>query len=109
MLSQAYEIKKYSDSIPCWIAHQVVIFLGQPNHNFEGKFTMRQTGTIKFFNQSRGYGFIKPDIGESDVFVHVTALEKSGLSELGDGTKVVFDTQDDSRGRGKQAINIELG
>ena len=70
---------------------------------------MRQTGTIKFFNQSRGYGFIKPDIGESDVFVHVTALEKSGLSELGDGTKVVFDTQDDSRGRGKQAINVELG
>ena len=86
------------------------LFQATVSGNFgKGPPNTRVIGKVKFFNQSRGYGFIKPDIGESDVFVHVTALEKSGLSELGDGTKVVFDTQDDSRGRGKQAINIELG
>lgn len=69
---------------------------------------MRQNGTIKFFNHSRGFGFISPDEGDKDVFVHITALEKSGLPALDDGTKVTFEVEDDPRGRGKQAVNIQL-
>jgi CspA family cold shock protein len=69
---------------------------------------MRQNGTIKFFNHSRGFGFISPDDGEKDVFVHITALERSGLPALDDGTKVTFEVEEDPRGRGKQAVNIEL-
>ncbi|GAB4231453.1 MAG: cold-shock protein [Methyloligellaceae bacterium] len=69
---------------------------------------MSQQGTIKFFNHSRGFGFITPDEGDKDVFVHITALERSGLPALDDGTKVTFDVEDDPRGRGKQAVNIQL-
>ena len=69
---------------------------------------MSQTGTVKFFNHSRGFGFITPDDGGKDVFVHVTALEKSGLSALEEGAKVSFETEPDKRGKGPQAINIQL-
>ena len=69
---------------------------------------MSQTGTVKFFNHSRGFGFITPDDGGKDVFVHVTALEKSGLPALDEGAKVTFDTEPDSRGKGPQAVNIQL-
>lgn len=43
---------------------------------------MRQTGTVKFYNSQKGYGFIKPDDGGNDVFVHVTAVERSGIGDL---------------------------
>jgi len=69
---------------------------------------MRQQGTMKFFNTNRGFGFITPDDGGNDVFVHITALQRSGLPALEDGTKVTFEVEDDRRGRGKQAKNIEL-
>jgi CspA family cold shock protein len=69
---------------------------------------MAQTGTIKFFNTAKGYGFITPDGGAKDVFVHITALERSGIREVREGTKVTFDVEDDRRGRGKQATNIKL-
>ncbi|MDH3579441.1 MAG: cold-shock protein [Hyphomicrobiales bacterium] len=69
---------------------------------------MRQNGTVKFFNHSRGFGFITPEEEDKDVFVHITALEKSGLPALDDGTKVTFEVEDDPRGRGKQAVNIEV-
>jgi cold shock protein len=55
-------------------------------------------GTVKWFNTKKGYGFIQPDTGEKDVFVHVTALEKTGLRRLFDGQIVNYDTYDD-RGR----------
>lgn len=69
---------------------------------------MRQQGTIKFFNTTRGFGFITPDDGGSDVFVHITALQRSSLPALEEGTKVSFEVEDDRRGRGKQAKDIEL-
>jgi CspA family cold shock protein len=69
---------------------------------------MRQQGTMKFFNTNRGFGFITPDDGGNDVFVHITALQRSGLPALEEGTKVTFEVEDDRRGRGKQAKNIEL-
>lgn len=69
---------------------------------------MRQNGTVKFFNTSRGFGFIAPEGGAKDIFVHITALERSGLPALADGTAVTFEVENDTRGRGPQAVNIEL-
>ena len=69
---------------------------------------MSQTGTVKFFNHARGFGFITPDDGGKDVFVHISALEKSGLPALDEGMRVTFETQDDPRGKGPQAVNLEL-
>ena len=68
----------------------------------------RVNGTVKFFNHSRGFGFIAPDNGEKDVFVHVTALERSGVASIDEGDKVTFEIVDDTRGRGKQAANIQM-
>lgn len=62
-----------------------------------------QKGTVKFFNTSKGYGFIEPESGK-DVFVHMTALERSGLSGLNDGDKVEFTTAIDKRS-GKTAVD----
>jgi cold shock protein len=69
---------------------------------------MRQNGTVKFFNHTRGFGFIAPDGGDKDVFVHVTALERSGVPSIKEGDKVSFQVEDDQRGRGKQAVNVQL-
>jgi CspA family cold shock protein len=66
---------------------------------------MRLNGTVKFFNHARGFGFIAPDNGEKDVFVHTFALAHSGIS-LKEGDKVSFEVEDDKRGRGKQAANV---
>lgn len=64
------------------------------------------TGTVKWFNTTKGYGFIAPDDGANDVFVHISALEKAGLRGLTDGQKVNFDMEEN---RGKQAAaNITL-
>jgi cold shock protein len=69
---------------------------------------MRQTGTVKFFNQTKGYGFITPDQGGKDVFVHVTAVERSGIGSLDEGMRVSFDTEPDKRGKGPKAVNLQL-
>ncbi len=68
----------------------------------------RVNGTVKFFNHSRGFGFIAPEDGSKDVFVHVSALQRSGLPALNEGDKVSFEIEDDRRGRGKQAANLQL-
>ena len=62
-----------------------------------------QTGTVKFYNEAKGYGFIQPDGGGKDVFVHVTSLQRAGLRSLQEGQKVSFDTQEDGR-TGKLAV-----
>jgi len=62
------------------------------------------TGTVKFYNGSRGYGFIQPDSGDKDVFVHASALERAGIPTLSEGQKVSFDTQLDQRS-GKTAVS----
>jgi CspA family cold shock protein len=61
------------------------------------------TGTVKFYNTQKGFGFIQPDDGSKDVFVHATALERAGMSSLSEGQKVSFDTEVDSRS-GKTAV-----
>jgi cold shock protein len=68
---------------------------------------MRITGTVKFFNAAKGYGFIQPADGSKDVFVHVSALERAGIRSLNEGDKVTFILEDDRKGRGKQAGQIE--
>lgn len=68
---------------------------------------MRQTGTVKFYNEQKGYGFITPDDGGKDVFVHVTAVEQSGIRGLNEGSRVSFDTEPDKRGKGPKAVNLQ--
>ena len=64
-------------------------------------------GTVKFYNDQKGFGFIQPDDGGKDVFVHATALERAGLRSLSEGQKVSFDTATDRRS-GKLAVqNIQ--
>lgn len=63
------------------------------------------TGTVKFFNQTRGFGFITPDDGSKDVFVHISAVERSGMAGLNEGQKVSFEVQPDARG--PKAINLK--
>jgi cold shock protein len=60
-------------------------------------------GTVKFYNSQKGFGFIQPDDGGKDVFVHATALERAGLHGLNECQKVSFDTQED-RKTGKMAV-----
>ena len=62
------------------------------------------SGTVKFYNAQKGFGFIAPDNGGNDVFVHATALERAGMSGLSDGQKVTFDTRTDNRS-GKIAVD----
>jgi len=68
----------------------------------------RITGTVKFFNFSKGFGFVQPSDGSKDVFLHVSALERAGINGLNEGDKITFVVEDDRRGRGKQAAQVEL-
>jgi cold shock protein len=67
---------------------------------------MAQTGVVKFFNGERGYGFIKPDDGGRDVFVHITAVEQAGLKGLNEGQRISFDVEPDKKGKGPKAVNL---
>ena len=62
------------------------------------------TGTVKFYNSVKGFGFIAPEGGGKDVFVHATALERAGMSTLSEGQRVSFDTEQDQRGA--KAVNL---
>jgi CspA family cold shock protein len=69
---------------------------------------MAQNGTVKFFNTTKGFGFITPDGGAKDVFVHISAIEASGLRTLVDGQKVTFDVEPDRMGKGPKAVNLHV-
>jgi CspA family cold shock protein len=68
---------------------------------------MSQTGTVKFFNTDKGFGFITPDEGGKDIFVHISSVQNSGLTGLQENQKVTFETEDDNRGKGPKAVNIQ--
>ncbi|MSU88050.1 cold-shock protein [Rhodobacteraceae bacterium 2CG4] len=65
------------------------------------------TGTVKWFNATKGFGFIQPDSGGKDVFVHISAVERAGLSGLNDNQKVTFDLETGRDGR-QSASNLAL-
>lgn len=67
---------------------------------------MAQQGTVKFFNTEKGYGFIKPEGGGADIFVHITALQAAGLNGLKEGQRISFDVEPDKKGKGPKAINL---
>lgn len=66
-----------------------------------------RTGTVKFYNTQRGYGFIQPDDGGKDVFVHATALERAGMRGLVEGQKIGFDVETDRRSGKDAAANLQ--
>jgi CspA family cold shock protein len=64
------------------------------------------TGTVKFFNTTKGFGFIKPDDGSKDVFVHISAVERAGLGTLSENQKVSFDLEKGNNGK-TSAVNLK--
>lgn len=66
------------------------------------------TGTVKWFNSQKGYGFIQPDEGGPDVFVHISAVERAGISQLNDGQKVNYEVVADRRTGKSSADNLSL-
>ena len=64
------------------------------------------TGTVKFYNSQKGFGFIAPDDGGKDVFVHATALERAGIRTLNEGQKVTFEVHEDPKSRKSSATNL---
>ena len=66
------------------------------------------TGTVKWFNSQKGFGFIQPENGDKDVFVHISAVERAGLYSLNEGQKVSFDIVADRRTGKSAAENLEL-
>jgi cold shock protein len=65
-------------------------------------------GTVKFFRQDKGFGFIEPDDGGNDAYVHASELEKTGLSSLVSGQKVTFDVEPDSINGKPRAVNVRI-
>ena len=67
---------------------------------------MATTGTVKFFNADKGYGFIAPDGGGNDAFVHITAVERAGMQTLTQDQRVQYDLEEDRRGK-MSAVNLQ--
>jgi CspA family cold shock protein len=66
-----------------------------------------ETGTVKWYNETKGYGFIQPDNGGKDVFVHATALERAGMRGLREGQKISYELQTDQRTGRTSAVNLQ--
>ncbi len=69
---------------------------------------MPQQGTVKFFNSNKGFGFITPDTGGPDIFLHITAVERAGLATLNEGQRVSYETEPDKKGKGPKAVDLHL-
>ena len=67
---------------------------------------MAITGTVKFFNADKGYGFIAPETGGNDAFVHITAVERAGMATLNQNQRVTYELEEDRRGK-MSAVNLQ--
>ena len=67
------------------------------------------TGTVKWFNSTKGYGFIAPDAGGADVFVHITSLQQAGLQSLDDGQAISYELEQDRRSGKTSAVSLKVG
>lgn len=67
-----------------------------------------KTGTVKFYNAAKGYGFARPDGEPKDVFLHVSELERAGISQLHEGERISFDIELDKKGKGPRAVLIRV-
>jgi CspA family cold shock protein len=92
--------------LPCFLVQQGA---AEPNRAIR---TERRrpmaTGTVKWFNPTKGYGFIAPDAGGKDVFVHISAVQKAGMRSLNEGQKLTFDIEQQQNGRAA-AVNLGRG
>jgi cold shock protein len=75
---------------------------------FEQEAVDMATGTVKWFNETKGYGFIAPDQGGKDVFVHVSAVERSGMRALPEGMKVTYEVETDRKSGKESATNLKV-
>jgi CspA family cold shock protein len=66
------------------------------------------TGTVKWYNETKGYGFIQPDNGGKDVFVHATALERAGMRGLAEGQKISYEVEADRRTGKESAVDLKV-
>ena len=95
--------------LPAAIVRSAVTHIARGGGAVRGRsFPMAMTGTVKFFNGERGYGFIKPDDGGRDVFVHITAVERAGLKDLTEGQRITFEVEPDKKGKGPKAVNLVI-
>lgn len=69
---------------------------------------VRMAGVTKFFSMDKGYGFVQPDGGGADIFVHIKDLRRAGLQSISEGQKVEFDTEPGKDGKGPKAVNVAL-
>jgi cold shock protein len=81
--------------------------IGSPMAADQMKESAMISGTVKFYNSTKGFGFIQPDDGSKDAFVHVSAIERAGLSGLGEGQKVTYDLESGRDGK-LSATNLQL-
>jgi len=88
-----------------WFSHHPLAARGRQRDFHLQKEPVMTTGTVKFFNATKGFGFISPEDGSKDVFVHISAVEASGLSTLDRDQKVEFEVEPDQRG--PKAVNIK--
>ncbi len=73
------------------------------------KVTLMATGTVKWFNTTKGYGFIQPDDGGADVFVHISAVERAGMRQLDEGQKLSYELERDQRSGKTSAGQLQAG
>jgi len=72
----------------------------------ERQYVMSTTGTVKFFNADKGFGFITPDAGGQDAFVHISAVERAGMVTLNNNQRIAYDLEEDRRGK-MAAVNLQ--
>lgn len=81
--------------------------VGHAKTTFDLKEIVMNTGTVKFFNSTKGFGFIQLDTGGTDVFVHISAVERAGMRSLVEGQKISFDIVKDNRSGKSAAENLQ--